>query len=256
MRSTSAPRFAVSLACRPHRSLALSGDKKTAGCYCAQHHWGSGVANRVADDVLRLLDVADHATTPDAIRRHLPELRVQAEVAPSRVMEQLKLRSRPVLDALPMATPSATLYRVQQLEVFFEHCTADVWRALDVVSFARLVESDPDPDSVLTQALARDRTVFPAEHSWMVAADRSILQATGAQLRSMLRLGLQEPPFALCVLPVASLSQAGVTVRSPTGADAALGGHDYWRPAELPAGIEYVDLDIPGSAVEEVLWRP
>lgn len=180
------------------------------------------------DAVLRRLDLLEHPTCPPRLRRLLPRLRRIAMDSPPRAIEVLRERARPVLHALPRQPPSGTLYRVQSLEVFHFHCTRERFRVLDALTFRRLVNKAGDPGKFLLSTIDVHRTLFPWDHSWMVATDSSILDATAAR----------------------------VTVRPPNAADAALGGHVSWRPGDVPAGSEYVDWDVPGAAVEEVRWKP
>ena len=208
------------------------------------------------DRVLRLLDLADHVSTPKEIRRELPTLRVQATTGSAvRAWEFFELLAGPALRSLVTVTPSTTLYRVQTWETFVKHCTKEEWAEQDPEGLRRLLQGETDPDARLREMLRRDGTIFPRQHSWMVQAAPDFVDRAGAEYPQLLEIR-GRPPFVLCVMPVERLLTTGVEVRRPTGADAAFAGQDQWSGSDLPAGSEFLDLDVPGDAVEEVLWRP
>lgn len=214
------------------------------------------MSSRTRDEVQRLLKLADHATTPESIRRRLPELHAAAVTSPPRAKEKFIALARDELPLLPTEAPTAALYRVQTLETYLRHCARPEFRDLDPETIHRQLEQVSDPDVFLTDALDRDKIVFPWDHSWLVQAGPHIIQQSGAQLIRSLELGHQRPPLVLCVLSLERLVAAGVRIRKPTAADAALGEHQYWSGQDVPAGDEFVDLDVHGEAVEECLWRP
>lgn len=208
------------------------------------------------DQIERLLELADHSTTPDRIRRHLPSLRAEATRSALRAKENFEQLAQSALPGLPTFTPKAPLYRVQTLATFLRHCARAEYRDLDTETVRRLLEGSIDPDSQLNEMLDREGIAFPWRHSWLVQAPATIKRHTGRELISYLELGAQEPPVVLFVLSLTRLLNTGVEIRSPTAADAALGGHGYWSGTDPPAGPEFVDLDVPAEAIEEVLWRP
>lgn len=208
------------------------------------------------DEVKRLLDLADHPSTPGRVRRKLAPLRAEAHASSKRAFERFEEIASPALAALSTEVPRTTLCRVQSLPTFLRHCAKPSYQALDAETFRRQVEGSATPDALLTALIDRDAVVFPRRRSWMVPGSEQLRAASGAELVRMLKLERQHPPFALCVMPQEWLAAAGVEIRTPTAADAALAGHGNWRPDILAAGPEYIDLDVPGSAVQEVLWRP
>lgn len=215
------------------------------------------MVDATVDEVERLLQLADHPTTPSALRTRLSSLRVEAARSPARALERFDLIAARAVAALRVDDPASTLYRAQSLATYLRHCVETSYRSLDYETFRRRVQRAAEPDALLTSVLDRSGTVFPRKRSWMVAASHvPIRRASGRELMRLLELGQQQPPFVLCVMPLARLLDAGVQVRPPTAADAALGRHNYWNPAGLTIGREYIDLDVPGVAVEEVLWRP
>lgn len=214
------------------------------------------MADLTLDEVERLLEMADHPSTPRSIRSRLGSLRARAISSPKRALERFEELAGSVLADLPVDVPERTLYRAQSLPTFLRHCAKPAYQGLDPETFRRRVERSSDPDGMLSSVLDDEAIVFPRRRSWMVAASDAIREASGDELVRMLELGRQHPPFALCVMPPRLLVDADVKIRPPTAADAALGGHDYWRPNAVSAGPEFIDLNVSGSAVEEVLWRP
>lgn len=208
------------------------------------------------DRMLRLLELADHVSTPEEIRRALPGLRVQATTGSAvRAWESFEALAEPALRSLTTVAPTTTLYRVQTWETFLKHCTMEEWAEQDPEVLRRLLQGELNPDARLREMLRRDETIFPREHSWMVQATTDFVERAGAEYPQRLEIR-GRPPFVLCVMPVERLLAAGVEIRRPTGADAALAWQAQWSGSDLPAGPEFLDLDVPGNAVQEVLWRP
>ena len=225
----------------PERELARSGTRM------------SGVET---DEVLALIDHALSAHPSDATKHRLRELAADAAHAPSLAFEELRLVATLEAARLDTFAPTTTLYRAVALETFQLYCVAAEWRAPAVHPevFRRYVERHTDPDAFLLSTIAHG-IVFPADHSWLIDAT-GIERLSGTDLVHALQLDKQTPPMVLCRLTADRMRDAGVRIRRPTGFDAVLGRHTIWSPNGLRAGVEYVDLDIPGSAVEVALWRP
>ncbi len=66
----------------------------------------------------------------------------------------------------------------------------------------------------------------------------------------------RRPPFVLFRLTPERMAAAGMRIRRPNALDAAASQQPQWNPAGLAIGAEYVDLDVPIEAVEEILWKP
>lgn len=218
---------------------------------------GVRVPSVSSDEVQALIDLLDTPHTPRTIRRSAAALRPVATSSPPRALEELKAVAEAGVATLETHVPSATLYRAVALPTFHRHCTSATWRP-PVVSyeiFRREVESVSDPEAFLLDTLDRSGVVFPRAHSWLVEG-AAVPSLDGRGLVHGLQLDKQEPPFALCVLTPPRMAQNGVEIRAPEPLDAVLGGHVAWDPSGVPVGHEYVDLDIVGDAIEEILWRP
>lgn len=209
-----------------------------------------------SDEVLALIDHALGERPTDRVRHRLRELATIAGDAPGLAFEELCRIAAAEAALQETVVPDVTLHRAVALDTFQRFCVIDGWRApfVDPEVFRRYVHRHPEPDAFLLSVLARG-TVFPAQHSWLVhAADVEAL--SGSELVAALQLDKQIPPFVLCRLTAERMASAGVRIRRPTGFDAVLGRHTIWSVDGIPAGDEYVDLDISGSAVEATLWRP
>ena len=210
-----------------------------------------------ADVVLALLELADTAATPDHVRSRLRALLGDAADSPALVLEQLTSIAKAEIAWMSTEPPDSILYRATSLETFQRYCAKEEWRPPGVgfEEFRRHVEVHIDPGAFLLSTVDASSTVFPAAHSWLVASD-TLAQLSGAGLVAALQLDKQAPPFALCVLSPARMNATGVRVRRPTAMDAILGRHTVWNVEGVPGGQEFVDLDVPGAAIEAVLWRP
>lgn len=210
-----------------------------------------------ADVVLALLELADTAATPDHLRSRLRALSGDAADSPALVLEQLTSIARAEIARMSTEPPDTILYRATSLETFQCYCVQQEWRPPGVgfEEFRRYVAVQNDPGGFLLSTVDARSTVFPAAHSWLVAS-QTLAELSGAGLVVALQLDKQAPPFALCVLSPERMNAAGVRVRRPTAMDAILGRHTVWTAEGVPGGQEYVDLDVPGEAIEAVLWRP
>jgi len=209
-----------------------------------------------SDEVLALIDHALSAHPSAALKHRLRELAADTADAPSLAFEELRLIATLEAARLETAAPTATLYRAVAVDTFQRYCVADEWRAPAVHPevFRRYIERHTDPDAFLLSTISQG-TVFPADHSWLIDAT-GIEELSGTDLVHALQLDKQTPPMVLCRLTPDRMTDAGVRIRRPTGFDAVLGRHTIWSPNGLRAGVEYVDLNIAGSAVEVTLWRP
>lgn len=221
--------------------------------------WKNGVRLTAvsSDEVRALIDLVDSPHTAPSVRKSAAALRPLATSSPSRALEELQAIAEVTVSRLDTRAPTTILYRAVAIPTFHRYCTSVIWRppAISYEIFRREVESSPDPGAFLLDTLDRTGVIFPRSHSWLAEGD--ILRSLdGKGLVQALQLDKQEPPFALCVLTPARMVQSGVEIRTPNALDAVLGRHVVWRASGVPAGKEYVDLDILGEAVEEIQWRP
>lgn len=214
------------------------------------------MATSEVDEVLELLAIADSPALTAAARLKVRSLAAAAHDSPAWVLERLIEIARAETERLQTTEPDSCLYRAVALDTFHRHCVAPEWRPelVGPEEFRRAVESHSMPEEFLRSVLSAD-VVFPASHSWLIQSD-TVLPMSGAELVHALQLDKQAPPFVLCVMPVDRMIASGVRVRRPSPADAVLGRHTIWSPDGVPAGQEYVDLDIPGTAISETKWRP
>jgi len=206
-----------------------------------------------------LLTKIDYITAagalPSALKKKCESLRPISYGSPALADDYLQEILETHVKGLSCAVPPGVLYRASSLQTFQDHCVIPAWdsTAIDHLTFAQTVAASADPSAFLHGVMRRD-TVFPAIHSWLVHPTTAIEKLSGRQLADVLKIR-QDPPFALARITQADAAAFGVEVRSPTAADAVLGNHiRYWNAAGIPAGQEYLDRDVPGAAVEAVLW--
>lgn len=213
------------------------------------------MADPGVDEVLAVIShvVAD-LRIPPGIRAQIAALQAEVDDSPLLAHEKLVRLATPVANALATAPPHTTLYRAVTLSAFYSFCVAPPTRALSFANFERQVRLSTSPDDFLTSHLDRIGVVFPTSHSWLVDCP-SIESKSGGQLVGLLEIR-HRPPFVLCRMRAVDLAAAGVTIREPTGLDAAIGLQPQWRATGLPAGPEFVDKDIRGSAIDRAFWRP
>lgn len=212
------------------------------------------------DDLLAVIDlVAADATVPGDVRSEVARLRSIVDDAPRLAYERILEIGVPALRSFPLSPPMTTLYRALSLPAFRGHIARTEFRlAWSELTFRAEVErlaTVGQADQFLTDAVDTTRIVFDAEHSWLVDGSDIELRS-GTELPIVLELRGKDPPFVVCRLTVPLMVAAGVLVRKPTGLDAAVGLQPQWHPEGIPAGEEYVDSDISGSAIDRVLWRP
>ena len=208
------------------------------------------------EEVLTKIDyIAAARALPRALRKRCESLRPISYESPALADDYLRRFLETYLNGLSYAVPPGVLYRASSLQTFQDHCVVPEWdsTAIDHLTFAQTVAASADPSSFLHGVMRKD-AVFPAIHSWLVHPVTSIEKLTGRALADALKTQ-QDPPFALARISRADAVAFGVEVRVPTAADAVLGNHmRYWNAAGIPAGHEYLDRDVPGAAVEAVLW--
>ena len=209
-----------------------------------------------------LLTKIDYITAtsalPASLKKKCDALRPISYESPALADDYLQEILETYVNGLSYASPPGVLYRALSLQTFQDHCVVPAWdsTAIDHLTFARTVAASSNPSSFLHGVMRKD-AVFPAIHSWLVhpvIPSTAFEKLSGRQFADALKIR-QEPPFALARIPRAHAAASGVEVRVPTAADAVLGNHlRDWNAAGIPAGQEYLDRDVPGTAIEAVLW--
>jgi hypothetical protein len=170
-------------------------------------------------------------------------------------LEALYESEEPRLQTQP---PPDALCRCITLGTFYFHHLDTATRAFfaDSADFASHVKQSSDPANELTSLLAPAQVLFPKIHTWM-ARCKDLEGLAGIELRRALALQGTEPPYIVFRLSRDHLVQGGVAIRRSTALDAIPNRIAYWDPDGLPTGIqEFVDGDIPLSALEAIEWRP
>ncbi len=176
-----------------------------------------------------------------------------AEVNPVLAVKRLKSLCETVGPMLPMHRAMVDYARCVSIDVYWRHNLV-TWRKRlfrGPEEYRSFVEAQPDRAQILSADLAPG-PVFPAKHSWLVPLD-DLRGLTGAGVRTRLKMR-QDPPYAVFILPVAMMQQAGVVVREPRATDAVLGDHAQWHPRGVPN--ERIDHDVDATAVARVEWLP
>lgn len=216
---------------------------------------GSGSRRETIEGLFRLVDVdtklAVHVRR--CAGRLRPLLNDNAEVAYERLCDL----AAQVADALPRTPPTEQLAKCVGLGSFHLYYLDEDVRAFypTVEGYRRFLDAHPLPERQLMQDLKRGEVLIPARHSWLVEATR-VAGMDAREVVTALALDVQ-PPLVRLELDVARMQAAGVTVRPARAVDAVRGQHLRWDPTGLPRGWpEYLDGDVPASAVARIRWLP
>ena len=190
---------------------------------------------------------------PRRVRRQAGELTGVAEINPDLAIKRLKRLCESVRPRLPEHDATVDYARCISVDVYWRYNLARSRKRLfrGPEDYRRFVEAQPDKPGVLLADLAPG-LVFPAKNSWLIPLD-DVRGLTGAEARTRLRMR-QDPPYAMFVLSVETMQEAGVAVREPRGTDAVLGDHVQWHPRDVPN--ERIDRDVDSSAVARIEWLP
>ena len=186
-------------------------------------------------------------------------LKLWADLSPTPDLALTALRrlSLEVSRTLPREPATTDLGRCVTVETFWRfHMASDV-RAFFVTpeDYRRYIEGTGDPHWRLSEDLSTEGIAFPQEHSWLCRWDQ-IQDLDGKITQRILNLR-HRPPYVIFRLTRAKVQRAGITIRAARSVDAVLGLHTGWDPAGPSRGIvEYVDGDVPSTAIEELEWRP
>jgi hypothetical protein len=203
-----------------------------------------------AKDLVRI--VRDDSHLPAKVRREAGAIASLASSNPDLAIDRLEALRLSTLPALPLSTPTLDYARCVSLEVFWRFNLDPAVKRLFVTAedYRRWIESRPLPEHQLKKDLGA-QLLAPSANSWLVPV--ALLDGLSAsELKIRLNFG-QPPPYVLMVLSVATMTAAGVEVRSPTGVDAIPSRHTQWFRENVPD--ERIDRDIPRAALERIEWR-
>lgn len=204
---------------------------------------------------MMLQKVRADSTLSDSLRGRFR--RLTGPVAPAQALQRAQVFAREELPKLPREEPTGSLGRVLSASTFLRYASKpevrDTFTTVD--DFIRFVESGDNGESVIWDFLTPGPVVFPWERSWL--AELAPLRGlTGAEIVRALEI-TSDPPFVLFELSVKTMREANVTVRTPCSLDSLLGPNPQWRPGGPASGIrEYIDGDVPRTAISAVRWVP
>jgi hypothetical protein len=209
-----------------------------------------------AEAVLALIQkVTNDSHVPQATRRLTRRL-VGSGHPPSLSLLSLQAQAGAVLPALQRRAPRVGLARAVTAASYLRHYSSpeirDAFSTPD--DFVAYVESSSDPDATISSSLGDADPIFAWQRSWLAPASR-LRGMKGPQVVSALEM-VGQAPIVLFHMDLDQLRGAGITVRVPCALDAAIGPNYQWRPGGPASGVpEYVDGDIPRSAISRLEWR-
>jgi hypothetical protein len=210
-------------------------------------------ADRVA---LFFARVESDSTLNPNLKRIVPPLRRLAVTDPPLAIARLKAAADHYLPGLPRSEPTSALVRSVDYSRFWEfHLDPAIKARLRTPEdFRRYMDSLADPDAALMAHLSMNPTIVPSAHSWL-SRHVDIAGRTADEVVTILAVK-QSPPLVIFHFTVGDLLRSRVTIRKPCSLDAVLGDHELWSAAGLASGAEeYLDGDIPRSAVTGLEWR-
>lgn len=214
-----------------------------------------GSRRETIEGLFRLVDVDTRleVRVRRQARRLRPLVRDNAEIAYERLCDL----AAQVAEALPRTAPSDRLAKCVGLKSFHLYYLSEDVRAFypTAEGYRRFLDAHASPDQQLMQDLKMGPVLIPARNSWLMDASRldgmdadDIVTALAIDAR---------PPLVLLELSAAKMRAAGVTTRPARAVDAVRDQHLRWDPSGLPRGWpEYLDGDVPTSAVDQTRWLP
>lgn len=198
----------------------------------------------------------DHEPLPEVTRRAVQRAETKISESPGWALEEIKRIAAERAAALPKAVPTKDLFRCVPASTVQRHMAGDEWRSINPDAYLQAAGDSGDPASFIRSTIPDNKVIFPADRSWLIDAPSLVGLATD-ELRDRLELRPDSrPPFVIFRLTPGRMKVAGVRVRKPSALDAAASQQPQWTPTGLAIGAEYVDLDVPIEAVEEILWKP
>lgn len=198
---------------------------------------------------------------PPGVRRCAAALREMADRDPDRALGRLEQQARDVAVAALDCEPDIALARCVSVQSFWAHYAAMEIRDAfpDPTQYERYLigmGAATTIEATLEAHVRQMGVLLRAEHSWLAPLEE-VERRQGPDLVFALELGGVRPPLIMLVFPLESLKSTGVRIRAPRATDAVLGGHAHWRVTGLVSGIrEFVDRDMPASALGALRWRP
>jgi hypothetical protein len=210
-------------------------------------------------DVVQVLVARVEADTSldGPIRRGATAIKLLSVQEPAIALGRLKQVALDYLPGLPRELPSTDLCRVISVETFLlHHATAEVVAAFRTPDdYRRFLMTETDPVATLREHLSEVPTLIPWRFSWLTR-DKDIARMNGEETVRALEVP-SSPPLIIFHFDLADLLASGVTIRTPRSLDAVLQEHAQWRPEGLLSGArEYLDGDVPVSALTRLEWRP
>lgn len=202
-----------------------------------------------------LLKVRRDTKLPEPVRRRAGLVAGPAP-EPALVLASLQSSARALLPTLPRTDPAESLARVTTAATFLRYYSTpearDSFQSVD--DFLVFIATHHDPSAFLLSILTRNDPIFGWDRSWMAPSRQ--LRGLSAEdvLRALEMVG--KGPLIVFEFDRDALLASGVQTRTPNSLDSVLGPNYQWRETGLASGIpEYVDGDLPRSALSRLSWR-
>lgn len=203
-----------------------------------------------------MLAKIEHEALPEAAKRAVHRAEARITESPGWVLEEIKRIAAELAATLPTEAPSNDLFRCVPASTVQRHMANDEWRSTSPEAYLRAATASGEPGAFIRSTIPAGKVIFPADRSWLIDAP-IVVDLESDELRDRLEMRPdRRPPFVVFCLTSGRMAAAGVRTRRPNALDAAASQQPQWNPAGLAVGTEYVDLDVPIEAVEEILWKP
>lgn len=223
----------------------------------------SGARSRMVESSIELAAklislVEEDDGLPAEVREQASRLRGLADRNPDLAIDRLKQEARRLAAELSYRPPSIPLSKSLSLETFYAHYLVEDVKArfTTAESYRRYLERQSDINHVLRDQVKKEGILVPAKHSWL-APYEEVRDRTADELIVVLEVPDTRPPLVVLVFGTPGDTANEFLIRTPRATDAVLGEHTRWRPGGPASGVpEFVDQDIPASALRQVEWRP
>jgi hypothetical protein len=208
------------------------------------------------EDLATMLAKIQHEPLPEATKRAVRHAEARISESPGWVLEEIRRITGKHAATLPTEIPFHDLFRCVPASTVQRHMASDEWRSTSADAYIQAATSSGEPGAFVRSTIPPGKVIFPAERSWLIEAPM-LVDLESDELRERLEMRPdRRPPFVLFHLTPQRMAAVGVRIRRPNALDAAASQQPQWNPAGLAVGAEYVDLDVPIEAVEEILWKP